>query len=68
LAHELREIGLRVGRQVTLPLGYSGTTIEAGYRLDILVEGRVVVEVKAVEKITPLHEAQTRGLPAWLPA
>lgn len=58
LTHELRLSGLRVERQVTLPLDYSGVTIEAGYRLDMLVEGRVVVEVKAVEKLTPLHGAQ----------
>lgn len=58
LAHDLERYGLRVERQVTLPIEYGGQRIEAGYRLDLLVQGRVVIEVKAVEKILPIHLAQ----------
>jgi len=45
-------------RQVPIPLEYRGIRLEAGYRLDILVAGKVVVEVKAMEAIAPIHEAQ----------
>jgi GxxExxY protein len=58
LAHELGKAGLEYQRQLTLPLVYDGITIETGYRLDLLVAGRVVVEVKAVEAIIPIHRAQ----------
>lgn len=58
LAYELRQRGLRVETQVTLPVKYDGVELDAGYRLDLLVESRVIVELKAVEKTTPLHEAQ----------
>lgn len=58
LASDLARLGLRVERQMTLPLEYEGQRIEAGYRLDLLVEGMIVVEVKAVEKLMPIHLAQ----------
>lgn len=58
LAYELRQRGLRVETQVTLPVKYDGVELDAGYRLDLLVESRVIVELKAVEKTIPLHEAQ----------
>jgi GxxExxY protein len=58
LANDLARLGLKVERQVTLPIEYEGQRIEAGYRLDLLVEGLVVVEVKAVEKLMPIHLAQ----------
>ena len=58
LAYELRQRGLRVETQVTLPVKYEGVDLDAGYRLDLLIESRVIVELKAVEKMTPLHEAQ----------
>lgn len=58
LAYELRQRGLRVETQVTLPVKYDGVELDAGYRLDLLVESRVIVELKAIEKMTPLHEAQ----------
>ena len=44
--------------QVDVPIMYRGVTIEAAYRLDMVVEGQVIVEIKAVEKILPVHEAQ----------
>jgi GxxExxY protein len=58
LAHELEKAGLRVLRQVGLPLVYDGVQLEAGYRLDLLVENEVVVEIKAQEGILPVHKAQ----------
>lgn len=58
LAHDLGRAGLRVERQITLPIEYDGQRIDAGYRLDILVEDSVVVEVKAVDKLMPIHLAQ----------
>ena len=58
LTHELRKRGLNVEVQRVLPIVYDGVEVDAGYRLDLLVEGLVIVELKAVEKIVPLHEAQ----------
>ena len=58
LAHELTERGLQIERQVALPILYGGLKLDAGYRLDMLVEQTVVVEVKAVEAMTRLFEAQ----------
>ena len=58
LAHELRKTGLSVKRQVNLPLIYDGIEIEAAYRLDLLVEDLVVLEVKALETIAAVHRAQ----------
>jgi GxxExxY protein len=51
LAYELTESGLQFDRQRTLPIIYNGVAIDAGYRLDLLVEGRVVLEVKAVDRL-----------------
>ena len=58
LAHQLANQGMLVERQVELPVVYDGVRLDAGYRLDILVERKVVVEVKAVEKLLPIHTAQ----------
>ena len=58
LAHELRKRGLKVVSQLALPVKYDGIELDTGYRIDSLVEDRVIVELKAVEKTTPLHEAQ----------
>ena len=58
LLYELIEQGLNVESEVVLPVVYEGQKIDAGYRLDLLVEGQVIVELKAVEKILPIHEAQ----------
>lgn len=58
LAHELRNRGLGVAAQVPLPVVYEGEKLEVGYRIDLLVENRVVVKVKSVEAIHPIHEAQ----------
>jgi GxxExxY protein len=58
LMHELQTRGLSVERQQVLPLAYKGINLDAGYRLDLVVEDLVVVEVKAVDALTRLHEAQ----------
>jgi GxxExxY protein len=58
LMFELLERGLRVERQVTLPLIYRGQTLDAGYRIDLLVKHEVVVEVKSVERLERVHPAQ----------
>lgn len=50
--------GIKFKRQVPLPLNYKGMNLECGYRLDLLVEDLVVVELKALEAIEPIHEAQ----------
>ena len=58
LAHELRKINLKVERQLYLPIVYDGITFEEGLRLDLLVEGKVICELKAVEKMNDLWKAQ----------
>jgi len=58
LFHELRLRGLGVLKEVPLPLKYKGIQLESGYRLDLIVEGRVIVEVKAVERVHPVAYAQ----------
>lgn len=58
LFYELREKGLAVERQKTLPVQYKTKTIDSGYRIDLLVENKIIVELKTVEKIAPIHEAQ----------
>src|SRR5688500_19303929 len=58
LAYELAQRGLLVETQIILPLAYKGITIDAGYRLDLRVERQVIVEVKAVEEVHPIHKAQ----------
>lgn len=58
LAYELRERGLEVISQLPLPVTYRGVRLEVGYRIDLLVGGGVVVELKAVARLLPLHEAQ----------
>ena len=58
LAHELSVRGLQVVRQVPLPIEYDGLVLDAGYRLDLMVEDNVVVEIKSVESLLRLHEAQ----------
>lgn len=58
LVRELELRGIASRRQLGLPITYEGMTLEAGYRLDLLVEEVIIVEVKAVEALTRLHEAQ----------
>ena len=58
LAHELRKRGRKVLGQVGLPIVYDGIGIDVGYRIDLLVDDLVVVELKTVEKLLPIHQAQ----------
>jgi len=58
LCHELRHQGLIVDRQKALSLQYKGIQLDCSFRLDIVAENRVVIELKCVDKITPVHEAQ----------
>ena len=58
LLHELRKEGLKVEVQACLPVAYDGVKIDVGYRVDLLVEDTVIVELKAVETLLPIHEAQ----------
>jgi GxxExxY protein len=58
LKYELEQRGLRVQSQQVLPVVYDGIRIDVGYRVDLLVEEAVVVELKAVDKVAPVHEAQ----------
>lgn len=58
LAHELRRRGLQVRVQVALPIVYDGLLIDSAYRIDMLVEEAVIVELKTVGAIQPIHRAQ----------
>jgi GxxExxY protein len=58
MVHELSKRQLRVERQVTLPIAYDGVTLDAGLRLDLVIEKCVVVELKVVEALVPVHTAQ----------
>lgn len=58
LCQELRKCGLAVQEQVWLPVVYDGTVIEGSYRIDLIVEDRVIVELKVVEQILDIHKAQ----------
>jgi GxxExxY protein len=58
LAHELEKRGHSVRRQVVLPIRYDNITVDAGYRLDLLIDDCVVVELKAIEKLLPIHGQQ----------
>lgn len=58
LAHELRKRGIAVETEVPQPVEYDGVRIDAGYRLDMLVEQEIIMENKSVQALAPIHEAQ----------
>jgi len=58
LCYELAKRGVHVRAQVELPIIYDGNKIEAGYRIDMLVENVIIIELKTVERFLPVHEAQ----------
>jgi len=58
LEYQFRVDGVKFGHQIKLPVTYGDVTLDAGYRIDFLVENCVIVELKAVEKLLPLHLAQ----------
>jgi GxxExxY protein len=58
LEHELRRRGHKILRQVELPLVFEGLDVELGYRVDLLVDDQVIIELKACETLLPVHKAQ----------
>jgi GxxExxY protein len=58
LAQELQKRGLRVVRQMPIPIVYEGTKFDEGFRADLIVEDKVIVELKSVETIAPVHKKQ----------
>ena len=58
LCYELSQAGLSFERQVSLPVIYKQVKLDCGYRLDIVVESQIIIEVKAVDQIISIHEAQ----------
>lgn len=60
LAYELRKQGFVVETEVPVPIRYDGVSLDEGYRLDLLVNRRVIVEVKSVEKLNPIHPLPTK--------
>ena len=59
LKHELEELGFDVRRQVPMPFVYKGNKLEAGYRVDLIVNNKVLLEIKSLENLAPVHFAQT---------
>ncbi|WKZ35585.1 MAG: GxxExxY protein [Anaerolineales bacterium] len=59
LCHELNLRNIPFKRQMPLPINYKGTNADCSYRIDLLVNDEVIVELKSVESISPIHEAQT---------
>ncbi len=58
LAYDLKELGLKVKQQVAMPFIYKEVKLDVGYRLDLLINNKVIIEIKAVENIAPVHYAQ----------
>jgi len=58
LASRLRKQGLQVERQVSVPIEFEGESFDEGFRADLIVEGKVIVELKSVEKVNPAHKKQ----------
>ena len=58
LAHEIKKAGLPVARQVLLPIWYDGMRLDEGFRIDLLVADKVIVELKSVEQLAPVHKKQ----------
>jgi len=59
LAFELEETGLLVRQQVPMPFEYKSVMLEVGYRIDLIVQNKVIVEIKSLENLAPVHFAQT---------
>ena len=58
LEHELKSKGLRVGREIPIPIVWDGVRLDVGFRADLVVEDRVIVELKSVERVAPVHTKQ----------
>ena len=63
LAYELKSSGLKVNVELELPVVYNAVKVDVGYRLDLLVENEIIVELKAVQQIAPIHKAQLLTYP-----
>lgn len=59
LCYDLRELGLKVEQQTPMPFIYKEVKMNVGYRLDLLVENKVIIEIKSLENLAPVHFAQT---------
>ena len=58
MAHELKKLGIGVSREIVLPVLYDGLKLDSGFRMDLLVEDTIVVELKCVDTLLPIHKAQ----------
>lgn len=58
MAHELKKLGIEVSCEVALPVIYDGMRLESGFRIDLLVEDLIVIELKCVDTLLPIHKAQ----------
>jgi GxxExxY protein len=58
LAYEVQKQGLRVVQQVGLPVHYEGVKLELGYRVDLIIDDKVIIEIKSVEALAPVHKRQ----------
>jgi len=58
MVYDLAHAGLEVEQQKPLPIVYRGVKLECGYRLDLIIESEVIVEIKSIEKLLPIHKAQ----------
>jgi GxxExxY protein len=58
LAYELRQLGYKIEQQKSLPVIYKDVKLDCGYRVDLVVEDAVIVEIKAMEQLAPIHDAQ----------
>ena len=58
VAHELANRSIPFGKEVEVPVNYAGNLVDCGFRLDFVIDNKVVLELKAVEKVLPIHEAQ----------
>jgi len=58
LCHELHSLGIQFKRQVSLPVKYKTVQLDCGYRADVIIEDRIVAELKSIDQITDLHKAQ----------
>jgi len=59
LCHELKKRGLKAERQVPVPIEYDGIRFDEGFRADVVVDGKLLLELKSVEKLLPVHHKQT---------
>lgn len=59
LSYDLKQLGFDVSRQVPMPMHYKEVNMDVGYRIDLLINKKVIVELKSVEKLAPVHFAQT---------